>query len=297
VNIAILAAVFVTVFLAVLAATGGKKEDDLMSRLDLSQRRESAKKTRLQLGKLIIGGLTSRISALKYPWLVKYREDVRQKLNQAGNPAELTPDGFITLVFVSITGMIVLEALFLKKINIVAFGIFGMLGYLLPNASLKNMITKRHHSILRELPSILDLLTLSMEAGIDFNAAVNKVISKSEKSPLTDELLLMQQGLRLGQSRKDSMTEMSKRVSLDALTSVVSAIIQADNLGASLGPVLRVQSEQMRIERFQLAEKLAHQAPVKMLFPLMFFIFPSIVIMLFGPLALKFMGGVFEGVF
>ncbi|MDO9513308.1 MAG: type II secretion system F family protein [Elusimicrobiota bacterium] len=295
-NIAILASVFFTVFFVILAAAGGKKEDDLMSLLDLSQQKESSK-PKLQLSKVIIGGLTSRISALKYSWLVKYRDDVRQKLNQAGNPAELTPDGFITLVLVSIIGMILLEVLFLKKINIVAFGIFGIMGYFLPNASLKNMITKRHHSILRELPNILDLLTLSMEAGIDFNAAVNKVISKSEKSPLTDELRLMQQGLRLGQSRKESMTEMSKRVSLDALTSVISAIIQADNLGASLGPVLRVQSEQMRIERFQLAEKLAHQAPVKMLFPLMFFIFPSIVIMLFGPLALKFMGGVFGGVF
>jgi len=295
-NIAIIVSVFFTVFLVVIAFTGGKKEDDIMSRLDTSSEKDS-EKPKLQIGKIIVGGLTERISVLKYTWLVKYREDVRKKLNQAGNPADLTPDAFITLVVISIIGMIILEILFLKKINIVVFSVFGFMGYFLPNSSLNSMITKRHHSILRELPNILDLLTLSMEAGIDFNAAVNKVISKSEKSPLVEELHLMQQGLRLGQSRKESMTEMSERVSLDALSSVVSAITQADNLGASLGPVLRVQSEQMRIERFQLAEKLAHQAPVKMLFPLMFFIFPSIVIMLFGPLALKFMEGVFGGVF
>jgi len=295
-NIAIIVSVFFTVFLVIIAFTGGKKEDDIMSRLDISSEQDT-EKPKLQIGKIIVSGLTERISALKYTWLVKYREDVRKKLNQAGNPADLTPDAFITLVVISIIGMIILEILFLKKINIVVFGVFGFIGYFLPNSSLNGMITKRHHSILRELPNILDLLTLSMEAGIDFNAAVNKVISKSEKSPLVEELHLMQQGLRLGQSRKESMTEMSERVSLDALSSVVSAITQADNLGASLGPVLRVQSEQMRIERFQLAEKLAHQAPVKMLFPLMFFIFPSIVIMLFGPLALKFMEGVFGGVF
>ncbi|MBU4134461.1 hypothetical protein KKH42_03960, partial [bacterium] len=179
-NIAIIVSVFFTVFLVMLAVGGGKKEDDITSRLDFSSKTDSAK-PKLQIGKIIIGGLTSRISVLKYTWLVKYREGVRGKLNQAGNPAELSPDGFITLVFVSIIGVILLEILFLKKINIVAFGIFGFIGYLLPNASLKNMITKRHHSILRELPNILDLLTLSMEAGIDFNAAVNKVISKSEK--------------------------------------------------------------------------------------------------------------------
>ncbi|MCD6311821.1 MAG: type II secretion system F family protein [Elusimicrobia bacterium] len=295
-NIALSAAVFFTVFLIVIAFAGGKKEDDIMSRLDISPDKDS-EKPKLQLGKIIIGGLTARISALKYPWLVKYRENLRKKLNQAGNPADLTPDAFITLVFVSIIGMIILEILFFKKINIVVFGAAGFIGYFLPSSSLNSIITKRHHSILRELPNILDLLTLSMEAGIDFNAAVNKVISKSEQSPLVEELHLMQQGLRLGQSRKESMSEMSGRVSLDSLSSVISAIIQADNLGASLGPVLRVQSEQMRLERFQLAEKLAHQAPVKMLFPLMFFIFPSIVIMLFGPLALKFMEGVFSGVF
>ena len=147
----------------------------------------------------------------------------------------------------------------------------------MPNASLNNLIAKRHRAILRELPNVLDLLTLSMEAGIDFNAAVNKVIAKSQKTPLIKEFSLMQKGIRLGQSRREALEEMAKRVDLDALTSVTSAIIQADNLGASLGPVLRVQSEQMRVERFQLAEKLAHQAPVKMLFPLLFLIFPGLL--------------------
>jgi len=287
--------VFLTAFLLVLGFFSGGEEIDIASRLEIRRRKETKKK--ISIGKVLMDGLTAQIAKLKFPFLERYREEIRKKLNQAGNPADLIPDSFIALVLVSIVGMIILEILFFKKINIVVFALAGFLGYFLPNASLKSIIAKRHHSILRELPNILDLLTLSMEAGIDFNAAVNKVIAKSKKSPLTDELALMQQGLRLGQSRRESLRDMGDRVSLDALTSVTSAIIQADNLGASLGPVLRVQSEQMRIERFQMAEKLAHQAPVKMLFPLMFFIFPSIVIMLFGPLALKFMSGVFEGVF
>jgi len=288
--------IFITVFMLLWGLFGSRREEDLTSRLELRREMEE-KKPRVSLGKLIMGGLTTQIAKIKWGFLENYRKELRKKLSQAGNPANLEADAFMTLVLVSIIGMIVMEILFLKKINIVVFAFFGYIGYLLPNSSLSGMIKKRHHSILRELPNVLDLLTLSMEAGIDFNAAVNKVISKSEKTPLVDELSLMQQGLRLGQSRKESLVEMSQRVSLDALTSVTSAIVQADNLGASLGPVLRVQSIQMRVERFQLAEKLAHQAPVKMLFPLMFFIFPSIVIMLFGPLALKFMGGAFAGVF
>ncbi|MFH1957528.1 MAG: type II secretion system F family protein [bacterium] len=292
---AIFFTVFAVVFSLVFGILSGGGEIDISSRLELRRKKETRKK--ISIGKILMDGLTSQIAKLKFPFLEKYRDEIRKRLNQAGNPADLIPDSFIALVLVSVVGMIILEVLFFKKINLVAFAIAGILGYFLPNASLKNIITKRHHSILRELPNILDLLTLSMEAGIDFNAAVNKVIGKSKKSPLIDELALMQQGLRLGQSRRESMRDMGDRVSLDALSSVTSAIIQADNLGASIGPVLRVQSEQMRVERFQLAEKLAHQAPVKMLFPLMFFIFPSIVIMLFGPLALKFMSGVFEGVF
>ncbi|MCD6413640.1 MAG: type II secretion system F family protein [Elusimicrobia bacterium] len=288
--------VFAAAFLFVLGFASGKSEMDISERLEIKKRKE-IKKQALSIGKALTGAITAQVAKIKFPFLESYRADIKKKLNQAGNPADLSPDGFITLILISVIGMIVMEILFVKKINIVAFGVAGFLGYFLPTVSLKNMITKRHHSIMRELPNVLDLLTLSMEAGIDFNAAVNKVVAKSEKTPLVEELSLMQQGMRLGQSRRAALKDMADRVLLDSLASVVAAIIQADNLGASLGPVLRVQSEQMRVERFQLAEKLAHQAPVKMLFPLMFFIFPSIVIMLFGPLALKFMSGVFEGVF
>jgi len=286
--------VFLTLFLLIVGVFSKKEELDIASRLEL---KKEEKKEKFSIGKAILGGIVKQISKIKHPVVVQYREEIRKKLNQAGNPRDLTPDGFIALILISILGIFILELLFFNAVNIltIAIAIFG--GYFMPNSSLNSLIAKRHRAILRELPNVLDLLTLSMEAGIDFNAAVNKVIAKSEKTPLIEEFSLMQKGIRLGQSRREALTEMAKRVDLDALTSVTSAIIQADNLGASLGPVLRVQSEQMRVERFQLAEKLAHQAPVKMLFPLLFLIFPSIVIMLFGPLALKLMGGVFEGVF
>jgi len=286
--------VFLTLFLLIVGIFSKKEELDIASRLEL---KKEEKKEKFSVGRVILGGIVRQISKIKHPAVVQYRKELRKKLNQAGNPRDLTPDGFIALILVSIFGIFILELLFLKTVNIltIAIAIFG--GYFMPNASLNNLIAKRHRAILRELPNVLDLLTLSMEAGIDFNAAVNKVIAKSQKTPLIEEFSLMQKGIRLGQSRREALEEMAKRVDLDALTSVTSAIIQADNLGASLGPVLRVQSEQMRVERFQLAEKLAHQAPVKMLFPLLFLIFPSIVIMLFGPLALKLMSGVFEGIF
>lgn len=247
-----------------------------------------------KLSNAIIGAAVKQVSKIKWEWLAKQREVIKKQLDMAGNPANMSPDGYIAFTIICALGFLMMELMFLKKTDLIVVIVALGLGGFLPRLFLSDMIKKRHHSIVRMLPDVLDLITLSMEAGIDFTAAINKVISKAMSAPLIEELTIMQQGIRLGQSRMNAMKDMVARVQEPNLSTVVTALIQAEQLGSSLGPVLRVQSEQMRVKRFQLAEKLAQQAPIKMLFPLIFCILPSIFLMLFGPIVLQYLGGAFK---
>ena len=264
--------------------------------VDLRRRFGEKKETVRPLAKIsnsIIETVVSQVSKINWDWIVKRREIIKKQLDMAGNPVNITPDGFIAFTLLCALGFLMMEFMFLKKTDLIIVLAFLFIGGLLPKLFLNDLIKKRHHSIVRTLPDVLDLITLSMEAGIDFTAAVAKVTTKMEKTPLVEELTIMQQGIRLGQSRMNSMKDMIARVQEPNLSTVATALIQAEQLGSSLGPVLRVQSEQMRIKRFQLAEKLAQQAPIKMLFPLVFFILPSIFMMLFGPILLQYLKGGF----
>ena len=153
---------------------------------------------------------------------------------------------------------------------------------------------KRHHAMVRALPYNLDLLTLSVEAGLDFAAALGKVVDKGRKGPLCDELSITLKELRLGKTRDEALRNLAARVELQSLTGFVQALVQADRMGTPLGKILRILSTQMRVERTQRAEKLANEAPVKLLVPLIGCIFPTIFLMLFGPIAYQvFFGGNF----
>ena len=165
------------------------------------------------------------------------------------------------------------------------------LGALLPRVWLRDQVTKRHLQISRALPYNLDLLTLSVEAGMDFTGALNKVVERGRKGPLLDELALVLRQLKMGKTRGDSLRIMVDRVNLPALTTFVSALIQADKMGTPLGKILRIQSQQLRVERTQRAEKLANEAPVKMLGPLIFCIFPTVFLIIFGPIGFQFVSG------
>ena len=142
----------------------------------------------------------------------------------------------------------------------------------------------RHRAIARALPYGLDLLTLSVEAGLDFPAALAKVVDKGHSGPLAEELFVVLKELKLGKTREEALRNLARRVDLPALTSFVQALVHADRMGTPLGKVLRILSTQLRIERSQRAEKLANEAPVKLLLPLVLFIFPTLFLMLFGPL-------------
>jgi tight adherence protein C len=219
------------------------------------------------------------------------------KLERAGNPSGLDPTVFYAIKFVGIG----LGGLFLVLSTIVPDGSFftgttafllslgaAVIGYQLPELWLQSKINRRQKEILRALPDALDLLMICVEAGLGFNAAMARVQSKWE-----GELsLIFQRVLRemqLGKPRREALRDMADRVGLSELTSFVAAVIQSEQLGVSMANVLRVQSEAMRVKRRQLAEEEAQKAPIKMLFPMAFLIFPSLLIILLGPAALILM--------
>ena len=161
-------------------------------------------------------------------------------------------------------------------------GFLGALGYILPDLWLRSRTAQRQAQLTNELPDIIDLLTISVEAGLGFDQAVARIVSKSE-TELSREFGRMLQEMRVGIARRDALRAMVLRTGVEDLSTFVTAIIQAEQLGASVGKVLRIQSGEMRVRRRQRAEKLAAQAPIKMLFPLIFLIFPPIFVVVLGP--------------
>jgi tight adherence protein C len=226
-------------------------------------------------------------------------ESIQHKLDLAGNPRGLDPTIFWALRIVATVGLggFILLVTFLAPSDSVlsirtgtlkALGMAlggALLGFFLPIMLLTSRITRRQNIILKAMPDALDLLTVCVEAGLGFDQAMAKVSEKWENElSLAFERVL--QEVRLGKLRREALRDMAERMDISDMTSFVAAIIQADQLGVSMGKVLRIQSDQMRIKRRQRAEKKAHEAPVKMLIPMVFLIFPSIYIVLLGPAAL-----------
>jgi len=218
-------------------------------------------------------------------------EATRHKLELAGNPNNWNANQFLgirglaglllavlTLVVTTIAGTAVLQRL--------AFtAAMALLGFFLPVVWLGSRIRRRQDEIVKTLPDALDLLTISVEAGLPFDGAMQRVADKwdNEISRAFQRLLAE---MRVGKSRRDALRDMSDRIEVPDVTSFVAALIQADQLGISIAKVLRIQSEQMRIKRRQRAEEKAQQAPIKMLIPMTFLIFPTILIVILGPAAL-----------
>jgi tight adherence protein C len=163
-------------------------------------------------------------------------------------------------------------------IVVVAF----VLGYLLPGLWLGSKIKKRQDEVTKALPDALDLLTICVEAGLGFDASMQKVAEKWENE-LSEAFSRTVQQMQLGKLRREALRDMADSIDVADMTSFAAAIIQADQLGVSMAKVMRIQSDTMRMKRRQRAEEKARQAPVKMMFPLVFFIFPTILIVLLGP--------------
>jgi tight adherence protein C len=161
-----------------------------------------------------------------------------------------------------------------------------LLGFLGPDAWLRRHIDDRRSTMQRALPDVLDLLVISVEAGLGFDAALARVVS-TVPGPLTEEFFRMLQETRVGVSRRDAMRHLMDRTDLDELRSFLLAMLQAEAFGVTISRVLRVQADEMRVKRRQRAQEKAFAAPVKIVFPLVFCIFPSLFIVLLGPAAIQ----------
>ncbi len=179
-----------------------------------------------------------------------------------------------------------MEARQIFGLTVAAMCLAGGLSFVVPQFWLKSKITQRVKQIQKTLPDAIDLLVVSVEAGLGFDMAMGKVVEKT-RGALADEFGRALEEMRLGYQRAQALKNITKRVRNDDLDSFISAIIQADQLGTSIGQVLRIQSEQMRVKRKQRIEEAAMKAPIKMLFPMVLFIFPTIFIIILGPIVIK----------
>lgn len=220
-------------------------------------------------------------------------EEIRHKLDLAGNPNDWTVSDFMGVrgLAALMTATLALITTLVNKTpatqTLLFTAIGAVLGYYLPMFWLTLRINARRHEIEKSLPDALDLLTISVEAGLGLDAAMVKVAEKWDNE-LSRAFARANAEVRLGKLRREALRDMSTRSGVASLSNFIAAVIQADQLGVSLAKVLRIQSEQMRVKRRQRAEELAAQAPVKMMFPLVFLIFPSILIVLLGPAILIF---------
>lgn len=239
-------------------------------------------------GNIIIKRLGVLNRGLMWP---AYENRVRRMLIRGGLPQTFAPEDILALQEIGLVLGLLLGLAVANTLdqNLVWAVPVAILGLMYPLIWVRDQVTKRHLAITRALPFNLDLLTLSVEAGLDFTAALDTVVKKGKAGPLRDELSLVLKQLKMGKTREEALKSMIARVDLPSLTQFVTALLQADRMGTSLGKVLRIQSTQLRVERSQRAEKLANEAPVKMLFPLIACIFPTVFMVLFGPIVFAFM--------
>ncbi len=220
-------------------------------------------------------------------------EQVRRNLELAGNPFGLSAEMFSGMRLALALGLFLLFGFVTVStmgigLNALQYTLMGtIIGYLAPGMWLGNKIKKRQKEITRALPDALDLLTISVEAGLGFDVAMQRVTDKSDNE-LTREFKRMLNDIRLGRSRREALRDLGERSGVEDLKTFTSAIIQADQLGVSMSKILRLQSDQMRMRRRQRAEEEAQKAPVKMLIPMVFLIFPSLFVVILGPSVPRF---------
>jgi len=221
-------------------------------------------------------------------------EDTELKIELAGNPIRSGASAGLASRFV-IAGVlgVLLTVIFTispsDKINpYVVVPAFTIIGFFMPQLWLQSKIDRRQDEIRKAMPDALDLLTICVEAGLGFDAAMSKVSEKWDNE-LSLAFSRSIREVQLGKLRRDALKDMADRIGLAEMTSFIAAVIQSEQLGVSMAKVLRIQSEQMRVKRRQMAEETAHKAPVKMIIPMAFLTFPSIFIVLLAPAAFSMM--------
>lgn len=219
---------------------------------------------------------------------VKQISFIEQKLDYAGRPYNWSANEYLSAQYLTTLAVAILAFVIawisgtgpVNRIMALLLGLIG--GYLLFELWMTSRISTRRKAIEKALPDVLDLLTISIEAGLGFDAAMQRVVQKSA-GPISEEFNQTLQEIRIGKTRREALRDMGIRTGVPSLSRFVESLVQADQLGISLGSVLRNQSDQMRILRRQRVQEEAQKAPIKMLFPTMIFILPTIFIVILAP--------------
>jgi tight adherence protein C len=251
--------------------------------------------TRRSVNDRVVGPMAARLAGITMKLMPKTNpDDVANRLLSAGLARSLSPQAYLALK-TGLAGMFVLFGLFTAMTGAMPpmFGLMiglggGAIGFIAPDFVINSRVRNRKSQMRAELPNVLDLLCVSVEAGLGFDQALVKLSERME-GPLVDEFSLVLHEMRIGQSRSAALKNLSVRVETAEVSQFARAIIQADQLGISLSRILRVQSQDMRLRRQLSAEEKAMKAPVKMLFPTVLFIFPAMFIVALGPAMLNLM--------
>jgi len=234
----------------------------------------------------LIAAFAGPAKAVKWP---SYRERSAVAIARSGWGDTFTMNHLIGMkILMAIVVPLGSAILFAPVRNPAIFLLVAALGFLIPDAMLSSSRKAREQAIIRSLPSAVDVLSLSVEAGLEFLIALERLVKRGLSGPLRDELTAVLNDIRLGTTRSEALRAMATRLEIPQLSAFVSTLVQADLLGASIGEVLKSQASFLRTERFQRAEKLGAQATQKIIFPMLLFIFPAVLLVVIAPIALKF---------
>ncbi len=217
---------------------------------------------------------------------------LENKINKAGNHGNLAVKDWVNIQAVLVIGIPMLTYIALRNTGISAGSMLlflvaeAAMGFVLPGFILGKILTARQKKILNTLPDVIDLITVIVEAGLGFDGALIKVVEK-KPGPLAFEFDRVLQEIKVGSKKRDALRERAKRLDIQDFTTFIGAIIQADQFGVGIAQVLRIQSEQIRLKRKQRAQERAMKVPVKMLIPMVVFIFPTLFVVLLGPVVIK----------
>jgi|SRR5271157_1465130 len=307
VGVVVIVGAIVLVVAGIGASRNTEEDDPLMARLaEVTQRGDvvsSLEQIEMQqpFSQRVVLPLLRRVGDISARFTPqKALEDTARKIELAGNPGRIDAATLLASRFVFagvFGGGLLLVALLahnwpLIRIFIVVV-LFTALGFFFPQLLLQSRINARQKEIRKAMPDALDLLTICVEAGLGFDAAMSKVSEKWENQ-LSIALLRAIREIQLGKPRREALKNMADRIGLAEMTSFVAAVIQSEILGVSLAKVLRIQSDQMRVKRRQRAEEDAHSAPIKMIIPMAFLTFPSIFVILLAPAAMQIQHSIFR---
>jgi tight adherence protein C len=282
--------------------TQGEEDDPLQARLaEFIQRGDVTSLEEIELSQpfseRVIVPIIRRIGEFSARFTPqKAIQDTARRLELAGNPWPIDAATFLAFRFILavvlgglLVAVVIISPPSNPSDNFMYIGGATFAGFFLPHLMLTSRITRRQKEIRKAMPDALDLLTICVEAGLGFDAAMSKVSEKWENE-LSLAFTRTIREVQLGKVRREALKDMSDRLGIPEMTSFVAAIIQSEQLGVSMAKVLRIQSDQMRVKRRQYAEEEAHKAPIKMIIPMALLIFPSILIIILTPAVLQIMG-------